>query len=57
MALAIFWRRTVFPVLGGATIRGFLFAMLIGVIIGTYSSIFIATSLVYDTSRKQGLKY
>jgi len=42
---------------GGATIRGFLFAMLIGVVIGTYSSIFIATSLVYDTSRKQGLKY
>jgi SecD/SecF fusion protein len=42
---------------GGATIRGFLFAMLIGVIIGTYSSIFIATSLVYDTTRKTGIKY
>ncbi|MCE5345454.1 MAG: protein translocase subunit SecDF [Bacteroidales bacterium] len=41
---------------GGATIRGFLFAMLLGVIIGTYSSIFVATSIVYDTSRKSGLK-
>jgi SecD/SecF fusion protein len=41
---------------GGATIRGFLFAMLIGVIVGTYSSIFVATSLVYDTTKKKGLK-
>jgi SecD/SecF fusion protein len=41
---------------GGATIRGFLFAMLIGIIIGTYSSIFVATSLVYDTTRKTGIK-
>lgn len=42
---------------GGATIRGFLFAMLIGIIIGTYSSIFVATSLVYDTTKKRGIKY
>jgi SecD/SecF fusion protein len=41
---------------GGATIRGFLFAMIIGIIIGTYSSIFIASALVYDTSRKKGIK-
>lgn len=41
---------------GGATIRGFLFAMIIGIIIGTYSSIFVATAVVYDTSSKQGLK-
>jgi SecD/SecF fusion protein len=42
---------------GGATIRGFLFAMLIGIIVGTYSSIFIASSLVYDTTRKKGIKF
>jgi SecD/SecF fusion protein len=41
---------------GGTTIRGFLFAMIIGVIVGTYSSIFIGTTLVYDTSSKAGLK-
>ena len=41
---------------GGATIRGFLFAMLIGIVIGTYSSIFVATSLVYDTTKKTGFK-
>ncbi len=42
---------------GGATIRGFLFALLIGVVVGTYSSIFVATSVVYDASGKKGLKY
>jgi SecD/SecF fusion protein len=41
---------------GGATIRGFLFAMIIGIIVGTYSSIFIASSLVYDTTKKKGIK-
>ncbi|MFR9566086.1 MAG: protein translocase subunit SecF, partial [Rikenellaceae bacterium] len=33
---------------GGETIRGFVFAMVIGVIVGTYSSIFIATPVAYD---------
>lgn len=32
---------------GGETIRGFIFAMLMGVIVGTYSSWFIATPLAY----------
>ncbi len=41
---------------GGATIRGFLFAMIIGIVVGTYSSIFIASSIVYDTTRKKGIK-
>ncbi len=35
-------------VFGGATIRGFVFALLIGIIVGTYSSLFIATPLAYD---------
>ena len=33
---------------GGETIRGFSFAMLIGVIVGTYSSLFVATPIVVD---------
>ncbi|MDX9948423.1 MAG: protein translocase subunit SecF, partial [Bacteroidales bacterium] len=41
---------------GGTTIRGFLFAMIIGIIVGTYSSIFVATAVVYDTTKKDGLK-
>jgi len=41
---------------GGATIRGFLFAMIIGIIVGTYSSIFIGTAIVYDTTKRKGIK-
>ncbi|GAB1473658.1 hypothetical protein MASR2M69_10990 [Bacteroidota bacterium] len=33
---------------GGEVIRGFSVALIVGVIIGTYSSIFIATPVVYD---------
>jgi SecD/SecF fusion protein len=42
---------------GGATLRGFLFAMLIGIIIGTYSSVFIAAPITYDATKKTGIKY
>ncbi|SEQ21552.1 protein translocase subunit SecDF [Flavobacterium urocaniciphilum] len=34
---------------GGDSIRGFIFAMLIGIIVGTYSSLFIATPVLVDT--------
>jgi SecD/SecF fusion protein len=37
---------------GGPAIKGFLFAMLVGVIIGTYSSICIATPILIDFSKK-----
>lgn len=39
-------------IFGGEVIRGFIFALLIGVIVGTYSSLFIATPVVYDTISK-----
>ena len=35
-------------VFGGETIRGFVFALLMGVIVGTYSSLFIASPIAYD---------
>jgi SecD/SecF fusion protein len=35
-------------IFGGEVIRGFAFALLIGVVIGTYSSIFNASALAYD---------
>jgi SecD/SecF fusion protein len=38
-------------IFGGDVIRGFTFALLLGVIVGTYSSLFIATPVVYDTIR------
>jgi SecD/SecF fusion protein len=37
---------------GGASIKGFMFAMIIGVIVGTYSSLFIASPIMYDTIMK-----
>ncbi len=40
---------------GGESIRGFMFALIIGVIVGTYSSIFIATPIMYDTAKKKGI--
>ncbi len=39
-------------IFGGEVIRGFVFALLVGVIVGTYSSLFIATPVVYDTVHK-----
>ena len=37
-------------IFGGAVIRGFIFALMIGILVGTYSSIFVAASLMYDTT-------
>lgn len=39
-------------VFGGDSIRGFMFALIVGVIVGTYSSLFIATPIMYDTVKK-----
>ncbi len=36
---------------GGASIKGFAFALLSGILAGTYSSVYIATALMYDFSR------
>jgi SecD/SecF fusion protein len=41
-------------ILGGEVIRGFVFALLVGVVVGTYSSLFIATPVVYDSVHKKG---
>ncbi len=38
-------------VFGGEVLRGFSFAIFIGIIVGTYSSIFIATPVVLDLSK------
>ena len=43
-------------IFGGETIRGFVFALILGVVIGTYSSVFIATPIAYDLQRKLGGK-
>ncbi|MDX1753436.1 MAG: protein translocase subunit SecDF [Salinimicrobium sediminis] len=43
-------------IFGGESIRGFMFALIVGVIVGTYSSIFIATPVTYDTFNKESKK-
>ncbi len=39
---------------GGASIKGFAFALLVGITVGTYSSVFVAAPLMYDFSKKRG---
>ncbi len=43
---------TVLLIFGGEVLRGFSFALLIGILIGTYSSIFIAAPIVLDFDKK-----
>lgn len=40
---------------GGASIKGFAFALLVGIVVGTYSSIFVAAPLVYDFTKNHDL--
>jgi len=40
-------------IFGGAILKGFSFAMIIGVIVGTYSSIFVATPILNYTNVSQ----
>ncbi|WP_439152029.1 protein translocase subunit SecDF [Winogradskyella sp.] len=39
-------------IFGADSLRGLLFALIVGVVVGTYSSMFIATPLMYDTAKK-----
>ena len=40
-------------IFGGESIRGFMFALIVGVLVGTYSSVFIATPVMFDTQKKE----
>ena len=40
--------------LGADSLRGLLFAIIVGIVVGTYSSIFIATPIMYDTLKNKG---
>ena len=51
-SLTTFFVLLVIFLFGGEVIRGFMFALMVGVIIGTYSSIFIATPLMIDSQKK-----
>ncbi|SRX74537.1 protein translocase subunit SecDF [Aequorivita antarctica] len=38
---------------GAESIRGLLFAIIVGIVVGTYSSLFIATPIMYDTVKRK----
>ena len=41
---------------GGDSIKGFMFALIVGVAVGTYSSLFVATPIMFDTTKKEEKK-
>ncbi len=43
-------------IFGGAVIRGFVFALMVGVLVGTYSSLFVASSITFDTMNANAKK-
>ncbi|CAM4176648.1 protein translocase subunit SecDF [Gillisia hiemivivida] len=43
-------------IFGGESLRGFMFAMIIGIIVGTYSSLFIATPVMFDSANKKAIR-
>lgn len=55
-SLTVFFVLIVIFIFGGDSIRGFIFALLIGRIIGTYSSLCISTPIVIDLSKNEATK-
>ena len=54
-SLTVFLTLLILFLVGGEVTRGFAFAMLIGVITGTYSSIFVAAPILVDLGGKRAL--
>jgi SecD/SecF fusion protein len=55
-SLTVFLSVLILFIFGGEVTRGFAFAMLIGVITGTYSSIFVAAPILVDMDKKDSLQ-
>ncbi|MES2690269.1 MAG: protein translocase subunit SecF, partial [Bacteroidota bacterium] len=51
-SLSVFFVLVVIFIFGGESIRGFIFALLVGRVIGTYSSLCISTPVVIDFDKK-----
>jgi len=54
-SLTVFLTILILFIFGGEVTRGFAFAMLIGVITGTYSSIFVAAPILVDFAKNKSL--
>lgn len=55
-SLTVFVTAVVLFIFGGEVLRGFAFAMAIGVIAGTYSSIFVAAPILVDLDKSDSLR-
>lgn len=54
-SLTVFLTILILFLVGGEVTRGFAFAMLVGVITGTYSSVFVAAPILVDLAKKRPL--
>ena len=54
-SLTVFLTILILFLVGGEVTKGFAFAMLVGVITGTYSSVFVAAPILVDLARKKPL--
>jgi len=55
-AVTVFLVAVILFIFGGEAIRGFSFALMIGVAVGTYSSIFVAAPVVVDLMQRKAKK-
>ena len=51
-SLTTFFVLLIIFLFGGEVIRGFMFALLVGVVVGTYSSLFVASPIMLDSTNK-----
>ncbi|HET8572462.1 MAG TPA: protein translocase subunit SecDF [Edaphocola sp.] len=55
-SLTVFLTAVILFIFGGEVLRGFSFAMSIGILVGTYSSIFVAAPVLVDMDKKDSLR-
>ena len=52
-SMTTFFVLLVIFIFGGEVIRGFMFALMVGVLVGTYSSLFVASPIMLDTLKRE----
>jgi SecD/SecF fusion protein len=55
-SLTVFLTAIILFIFGGEVLRGFSFAMSLGILVGTYSSIFVAAPVLVDMDKKDSLR-
>jgi SecD/SecF fusion protein len=55
-SMTTFFVLLVIFIFGGEVIRGFMFALMVGVLVGTYSSLFVASPIMLDTLKREKVK-